>query len=156
MNERKVIQTLEQNHIDYDIILHTETFTSMRTAQATHTKGIEFAKPMMINVDGKMIMAVLPANYRVDVKRIKEIMGAKKATIATEEEFRYLFKDSAIGAMPPMGNLYGMDVIMDKDMSNDTNIAFNACNHQEIIRMKFSDYKKVVHPRFANIHKRAA
>lgn len=156
MKERRVIQALEQNHMEYDLILHSETFTSMRTAQATHTKGLEFAKPMMVNVDGKMIMAVLPANYRIDLKRIKEAMGAESVSLAAEEEFRHIFSDSAIGAMPPMGNLYGMEVLMDKDMMEDDSITFNACNHQEIIRMKFSDYKKMVHPRFVNIHQRAA
>lgn len=154
MKERKIIRALKQNHIPYDIVVHSQTFSSMKTAQATHTKGKEFAKPIMVNVDGKMMMAVLPANYSLDLKRIKESMGAKTVELATEAEFSPIFSDSVIGAMPPMGNLYGMEVIMDKDMIDDDEICFNACNHQEIIRMKFSDYRRMVHPRFENIHKR--
>lgn len=153
MKERLIIHALKQNHIPYELVIHSQTFSSMKTAQATHTKGIEFAKPIMINVDGEMVMAVLPANYTLDLKKIKESMGAKNVYLATEAEFSPIFSDSVIGAMPAMGNLYGLNVIMDKDMMDDTNIAFNACNHQEIIKMKFSDYKKMVHPRFTNIHR---
>lgn len=153
MKERLIIKTLKQNHIPYDIVVHSQTFSSMKTAEATQTKGIEFAKPIMINVDGEMVMAVLPANYTLDLKRIKESMGAETVYLASEDEFSPLFKDSVIGAMPPFGNLYGMNVLMDKDMMNDNEIVFNACSHKEAIRMKFTDYKRLVHPRFVNIHR---
>lgn len=156
MKERLVERALKQNHIPYDIILHSQSYTSMQTAQAAHIKGKEFAKTIMVNVDGRMIMAVLPAYYRVDLKRVKEAYGAKDVSIASEEEFAYLFKDSSIGAMPPMGNLYGMEVAMDEEMKEDLYIAFNACNHEEIFKMKFKDYKKMTHPRFLNLHKMPA
>lgn len=154
MEGRRVINALKQNNIPYDIITHTETFSSMKTAEATHVKGKEFAKPIMINVDGNMMMAVLPAYYSLDLKKIKEVMGAKKVTLASEEEFSPRFRDSVTGAMPPMGNLYGMNVLMDKEMMDDTYICFNACNHNEVIKMKFTDYRRMVHPRFNNIHKK--
>lgn len=156
MNERRVINALDQNSIHYDRILHSQTFSSMRTAQATHIKAIEFAKPVIINVDGKTVMAVLPASYRLSLKKVKESMGAQSVEILCEEELRNLFPDSSIGAMPPMGNLYGMDVIMDQDMEKDENISFNCCNHEEVFKIKFADYKRMVHPRFVNIHKLAA
>lgn len=152
MKERLVINRLKQNHIPFEIIPHSETFSSMKTAQVTHTKGMEFAKPIMINVDGKMVMAVLPASYTLDLKKIKEAMGASSVYLASERDFTPMFSDSDRGAMPPMGNLYGMEVLMDMDMMDDENIVFNACNHQEALRMSFSDYKRVVHPRFCNIH----
>lgn len=154
MKERVILHALKQNHVPYDIVLHSQTFTSMQTAQATHTKGMEFAKTLMVNVDGKMVMAILPANYRLDFKRMKEALGAKDITLATEDQFTPMFMDSDIGAMPAMGNFYGMEVVMDKDMMKDEYITFNACNHQEAIRMKFSDYNKMVHPKFKNIHRR--
>lgn len=156
MKERRVERALKQNHIPYDIILHSQAYTSLQTAQAAHVKGKEFAKTIMVNVDGKMLMVVLPASYRIDLKRIKEAYGAKDVSIAHEEEFAYLFSDSSIGAMPPMGNLYGIDVAMDEEMKEDVFIAFNACNHEELIQMKFRDYKRMVHPRFLNLHKMPA
>lgn len=153
MKERLIIRTLKHNHIPYDIVLHSKTFSSVKTAEVTHTKGKEFAKPIMINVDGKIVMTVLPANYTLDLKRIKESLGAETVYLASEDEFSPIFKDSVIGAMPPFGNLYGLKVLMDRDMMDDNEITFNACSHQEAIRMKFADYKRLVHPRFANIHR---
>ncbi len=152
MNDRLVIKALKQNHIPYDILLHSQTFSSTETAQETHTKGKEFAKTIMVKVDDKMMMAVLPANYDLDLRLLTEVMNAKKVSLASEQEFSPMFKDSKIGAMPPMGNLYGMEVIMDNEMKDDNEISFNACNHEEIIRMKFSDYENMVHPMFKNIH----
>ena len=93
-----------------------------------------------------MAMAVLPASYRVRLDVLKELTGAKTIELANEMEFKYLFPECEIGAMPPFGNLYDMEVFVAASLAEDTEIAFNAGTHVELIRMAYADFERLVQP----------
>ena len=154
MATEKLIHYLNQNQVPYELMHHFESFTAQETAAFSHVKGREFAKTVIVNLDGELVFTVLPAHYKVDLKRLKELTGAHRAAIAQEEEFSYSFPDCTAGAMPPFGNLYHMPVIIDSDLVMDEEIAFNAGTHTEAIKMAKSDYMKLVHPKVASIHRR--
>ena len=84
-----------------------------------------------------MVMVVLPASYRINFERLKEAAGAQTAELAGEREFEALFPDCRLVAMPPFGNLYDMQVLVDESLAVDEEIAFNACNHGQLIRLAF-------------------
>jgi Ala-tRNA(Pro) deacylase len=71
----------------------------------------------------------------------------KEARLAYEQEFMDKFPDCEVGAMPPFGNIYGVDVYVEDSLAEDEEIAFNACSHTELIKMKFSDFEKLVKPK---------
>ncbi|WP_319562915.1 YbaK/EbsC family protein [Marispirochaeta sp.] len=154
MASEKLIGFLQQNHVHFETAHHFENYTAQETAASAHVKGREFAKSVVVMLDGEPVMAVLPADCKVDLKRLKQLTGAKQASIAHEEEFSYMFPDCSVGAMPPFGNLYHVPVIADSDLMKDETITFNAGNHTEAIRMAAADYSRLVHPRIANIHRR--
>jgi Ala-tRNA(Pro) deacylase len=104
------------------------------------------AKTVMITIDGRMAMAVVPANEHVDFDLIKEAIGIKPITLANEEEFRSYFPKCEVGTMPPFGNLYGMEVYVDKSLAQDHEIAFNAGSHTELIQMAYEDFDRLVMP----------
>jgi Ala-tRNA(Pro) deacylase len=104
-------------------------------------------KTVMIVVNGEMAMAVLPASYQVDFDVLKELLGTKNVTLASEFDFKNLFPDCELGAMPPFGNLYGMEVYAAESLNENEEIAFNAGSHTELIRLKYSDYKQLVQPK---------
>jgi len=95
-------------------------------------------------------MAVLPANRKVVLADLREVLGAEKARFATEEEFQKLFPDCEIGAMPPFGNLYGIEVYVAPSLAQETEIAFNAGTHTEIIKMAYRDFEQLVKPKVVN------
>ena len=107
---------------------------------------LQWAKTVIIKVDDKIAMAVLPASYRIDFDGLKKALNSKKIELATEEEFAKLFPDCEIGAMPPFGNLYNMDVYVDDSLTEDDEITFNACSHNELMRMAYKDFEKLVTP----------
>ncbi|WP_319476263.1 YbaK/EbsC family protein [Marispirochaeta aestuarii] len=154
MASEKLIEFLNQNHVHYETAHHFENYTAQETAASAHVKGKEFAKCVVVMLDGDPVMTVLPAYYKVDLKRLKQLTGSKAASIAHEEEFSYMFPDCSVGAMPPFGNLYHLPVIADSDLMKDDTITFNAGNHTEALRISAADYKRLVHPRVANIHRR--
>ena len=150
---KKLENYLEQNHVWYEKITHSRTYTAQETAASAHIKGKELAKSVMIKLDGETALAVLPAYLKVDFKRIKQISGAKKIKLAMEEDMEEFFPDCTIGAMPPFGNLYQIPVYADSTLENDEDIAFNAGSHMELIKMHFKDFNKLVHPKIHDIHR---
>lgn len=112
-----------------------------------HVSGREFAKTVMIEIEGKMAMAVLPASYQIDFGLLREIFRGKEIKLASEAEFIRLFPDCEPGAMPPFGNLYGLEVYVAETLAADREIAFNAGSHKDIIKMKYDDFERLVQPR---------
>jgi Ala-tRNA(Pro) deacylase len=149
MPVRKLKEYLDENHVEYVTIIHSRAFTAQKIAAAAHVPGQELAKTVMVKVDGKMAMTVLPANFKVDLDRLREVTGAADVELATEAEFAEWFPDCEVGAMPPFGNLYGLDVYVAEKLTRDEEIAFNAGTHTELIRMAYRDFERLVKPKIA-------
>lgn len=147
MPVRKLKEFLDENHVKYVSVAHSQAFTSQEIAASAHIPGKELAKTVMIKVDGKMAMAVVPASQKVDFGLLKGVTGGRKVELATEDEFRYTFPECEIGAMPPFGNLYGMDVFVAEGLAEDETIAFNAGSHTELIKLAYSDFYRLVMPK---------
>src|SRR6056297_2885431 len=116
---------LDDNNVKYVTIKHSRAFTSQEIASSAHVSGKEFAKTVMIKIDDEMAMAVLPASYQVDFKLLNEIFKGQKVELATESEFKDLFPDCEVGAMPPFGHLYDMDVYVAEALRKNKEIVFN-------------------------------
>ena len=126
---------------------HERVYTSQEIAAAMHVPGKELAKVVMVKADGRMVMLVLPASYRVDTKKLKKVLKCKKLGISKEKEFEELFSDCEVGAMPPFGNLYHLEVWVDQVITEDEFIVFQAGSHVETLKIKYSDYVRLVNPK---------
>ena len=144
---QKLKQFLDSQIVQYVTISHSPAFTAQKIAAAAHIRGKELAKTVMLKVDGEMAMAVLPGSMRVDFEFLKVLAEAKHIELASEEEFENLFPECETGAMPPFGNLYGMDVYVAEALGEDEEIAFNAGSHTELIRMTYADFERLVEPK---------
>jgi Ala-tRNA(Pro) deacylase len=147
MLARKVKDFLNEHGIRYVVIHHSPAYTAQEIAASAHIPGKELAKAVVVKLDGRMALAVLPASYRVDFTRLAAAAGVSRAELASEEEFKGLFPECELGAMPPFGNLYGMEVYAARRLAQDEEIAFNACSHRELIRMRYEDFARLVQPR---------
>ncbi|HXX58475.1 MAG TPA: YbaK/EbsC family protein [Thermodesulfovibrionales bacterium] len=145
----KLKEFLDRTGVKYQVARHSEVYTAQEIAAVLHVPGKELAKVVMVKAGEVFSMAVLPASWRIDMDKLSGILGAGEMRLATEEEFRGLFPDCEVGAMPPFGNLYGLDVSVDKTLSEDEEIFFQAGNHIESIKMNCKDYLKLVKPRIA-------
>ena len=143
----KIRKFLDKHNIKYTIIKHSSTYTAQEIAASAHIPGKELAKTVMIKFDGKMAMAVLPASYKISFDDLKEVLGVEKVRLAYEQEFMDKFPDCEVGAMPPFGNLYGLEVYVAESLADDEEIAFNACSHTELIRMRYKNFEELVKPK---------
>lgn len=151
----KLREFLDSHGVKYVTIRHSPAYTAQEIAESAHLPGKELAKTVMIKVAGKMAMAVLPATERVDFELLKGVARATDVQLAEEHEFKNLFPGCEIGAMPPFGNLYGMEVYVERSLAEDEEISFNAGSHTELFRMSYQDFERLVQPkpaRFSTAH----
>jgi Ala-tRNA(Pro) deacylase len=142
-----IIKFLSSQHIAYQPCRHMPAYTAQGIAQAQHLSGKRIAKVVLVVVDDiKMIMAVVPANSRVDLDKLGDLLDAHWVKLATEEEFKDVFPECELGAMPPLGNLYHMEVWVDEALGLNPSITFNAGTHADTIQMSFTDFERLVQP----------
>jgi len=147
MPAQKLKEFLDGNKVEYITISHSPAYTAQRIAELTHIPGKDLAKTVIVKLDGKFAMAVLPASHRVDLDYLKRGVKADNVEVASEAEFTDLFPDCEVGAMPPFGNLYDMDVYVAEKLADDEEIAFNSGSHTELVKLSYKDFENLVSPK---------
>jgi len=137
---------LDEHHIKFTTISHSVAYTAQGIAALTHTPGEEMAKTVIVKIDDKLAMAVLPASCHVDLAMLRAAAAATTISLAHESEFMDQFPGCETGAMPPFGNLYGLPVFVDASLAKDKEIAFNAGSHRELMRLAYDDFVRLVQP----------
>lgn len=143
----KVLEFLDDASVKYELTEHKPTFSAQRMAAEEHESGRFVAKPVIIKADGKYIMCVLSACYKVDVEAIKDQLAAESVQLADESDIAAIFTDCELGAEPPFGNLYDLPTVMDKALEKDDRITFQAGTHDKAVRMSMADYRRLVEPK---------
>jgi Ala-tRNA(Pro) deacylase len=146
----QLIDCLNESKVRYEILHHPEAVTAQRIAQAEHVKGRHHAKVVMIKSGEQRLMAVLPADHQIDLEKVGKVIG-ETASLDSEKEFKSLFPDCAIGAMPPFGNLYGLPTYVDKSLAAQDYIVFEAGTHSDAIKLSYRDYEKIVKPQVEDL-----
>ena len=146
MPVKRLKEYLDKHQIKYVTIRHSPAYTAQEVAASAHVPGRELAKTVMVKLDDDIAMAVLPASYHVDLDRLREITGARRIELASEDEFKDLFPACEVGAMPPFGNLYELRTFADASLAEDEEIAFEAGSPSELIRLPYTDYVRLVEP----------
>ena len=146
MPTQKLKNLLDESNVKYVTIKHSQAYTAQEIAASAHIKGDEFAKTVILKIDGKMSMAVLPASYKIDFDELDHLGIGRNVRLANEMEFKDRFPECEVGAMPPFGNLYNMEVFAAESLIKDKVISFNSGTHKELIKMRTEDFLKLVEP----------
>lgn len=136
--------------VRYLSIRHSPAHSAQEVAQLSHISGHNFAKTIIVKIEGIMAMMIIPASRRINLDDMAELLQVDHIRLATEAEFRERFPDCELGAMPPFGNLYDMSTYLAEELSLEQEIAFNAGSHSEIITMRYEDYSSLVKPAVLN------
>ena len=151
MPSKKLKEFLDTNKVKYVSISHSSAYTAMEIAALAHVPGKDLAKTVMIKVNGHMAMVVLPATHMIKMDLLKKAVGNENVRLATEQEFKDKFPDCEVGAMPPFGNLYNIEVFASSALKDDEEIVFNAGTHTELIKLSYKDFERLVNPKVADI-----
>ena len=133
---------LDKHGVRYETIAYKHAYDAQRVAAAAHVSGKQLVKTVMVKVDDRLVMAVVPADTRVDYELLRQALGGEKAELAKEHDFKACFGDCEVGAMPPFGPLYGVDVFVDEGLTAAQTITFRAGVHGELIQMSYDDFAR--------------
>ena len=126
----------------YDLVQHDPTMSSTRTAEASHVPGDRLAKGVVLRRDGGYMMAILPASRHLHLPALRMHLG-HRVDLASEDEIAKLFTDCERGAVPPIGECYGLDVIVDDSIDARRDIYIEGGDHATLIRMKGEQFARL-------------
>ncbi len=143
---------LKDRHVQYDTVTHPHTPNSIRTASAAAVPAHRLAKAVVLEDERGFVMAVVPADRHVKIGQLSKRIG-RKMGLATEGKLKSLFSDCETGAVPPLGDAYGLTTIVDDELADSPEIFFEAGDHLALIRMQTRDFmglmRNAAHGHFA-------
>lgn len=142
----RIMNHLRENQVNFSALTHPSSFTAQGAAAVLHIRGREVAKTVVVQAGNEYCLAVIPASAHVRLDKLSRVIG-QPAYLASEREFANLFPDCELGAMPPLGELYGLRVFVDESLMEDKEITFNAGTHRDAIRMSLADFMRLARPK---------
>lgn len=133
---------LKESGVQYDLVAHPRSRFSMETAAAVHIPGDKLAKSVILEDEGGYLMAVLPATYHVELGKLSRVLK-RRLGLATEQELAPLFADCDTRAIPPVGAAYGIETIIDDQLSHCDDIYFEAGTRDELVHMRRDDFLRL-------------
>ncbi len=146
MPSRQILTYLEQANVDYQRLEHSPAYTALEVAESAHIRGHKLAKVVVITIDSELALLVIPASNRVDLEQLGQSIRAFNIELADASQFKHRFGDCEVGAIPPLGNLYGLDVYVAEALSHEADICFCAGSHTELIQMPYTQFAQLVSP----------
>jgi Ala-tRNA(Pro) deacylase len=134
---------LDSEQLSYEILQHPHTSSSAETADVAYIWEDQLAKSVLLEDEAGYVMAILPASERVDLKKLREKMH-RPLELASEEELGEIFADCEVGAVPPLGQAYGIPVIYDDSLMSLANVYFEAGDHEDLIYMGGAEFLQLL------------
>lgn len=146
------LQKYLDENVAYELVSHAPTLSSMRTAEVSHISGERLAKGVVLRGIGGYVLAVLPASHHIRLPEL-EMQFGEAVTLAEEGEIGGLFQDCAQGAVPPVGQCYGLDTIVDDSLSEKPDVYLEAGDHETLVHLDRTQFGKLTagarHGRFS-------
>ena len=139
---------LRTNKVPYEVQHHPVAYTAQEIAERGHVSGKTLAKVVIVLADGNLVLLALPAPCTVDLDKV--MLEAKEVRLAHEDEFAAAFPGCEVGAMPPLGNLYGLPAYVDQTLAEHETIVFQAGTHADTISIKYADFGRLARPNVAD------
>jgi Ala-tRNA(Pro) deacylase len=143
---RRTLDYLDLHGVRYAHTTHSAAYTAEQVAAAEHIPPHRLAKNVLYRSSDGYVLVLVPADSFVDPEQVRAAMGVRVLELADEVEVGFVFPDADLGAMPPLGNSVGLPVYLDRELTEQTFIAFKAGTYWDVIHMKTIDFCKLVQP----------
>ena len=137
---------LSREHAAFATLVHERAYTARTEAEVAHVSGRRWAKSVACFADEEPLLAVVPADLKVDLKRLRQLAGVRAVRLATEAEIATLFPECEPGAMPPFGSLFGQRTFIDIALALEPEVVFNAGTYTDAIRMDYQAFADLEKP----------
>ena len=143
---------LLRKRIEYDVVPHPPTLASALTALACGVPPERVAKGVVVRTGDRYLLAVLPASRRISRVELKAELGEDFA-LASENELEQLFDDCVLGAVPPIGEVYGLDAVVEPSICDQPDVYFEGGDHATLVHVTQNQFAELTgsaaHARFA-------
>lgn len=141
-----ILEYLNREHVGFGRRWHPRVISGQQLAASLHISGHRVSKCVLVEIDGRKVIAVLPVSAQVDTQRLATSFGAETVRLLSEGALEAIFPDCELGAEPPLGRLYRMPVVIDDRYAQGDEIIFRAGSHEETVEMSMADYLALEHP----------
>lgn len=139
-----VTRFLGTRAIEYETIHHQPTMTTNQTAHSAHVPRAKLAKAVLFGDDERYVLAIVPANARVDTQALSELLGGRDVMLAGEDEIAMMFPDCELGAVPVVGSAYGLEVVVDASLLVQTDVYFEGGDHEHLVHVTGPNFRKMM------------
>jgi Ala-tRNA(Pro) deacylase len=133
---------LENRGVDYEVIQHRRTDSTLMSSEAAHVPGDQVAKSVLLGDDESYLLAVIPATHRLELNRLSH-MTHRKLEMIEEDELVDAFADCEPGAVPPTGMAYGIHTIVDPCLISQPDIYFESGDHTKLIHISGKEFQEL-------------
>jgi Ala-tRNA(Pro) deacylase len=140
---KTLMNYLEERGINYDLVEHAHSATALESAHAAHVPAHQVAKAVVLRDQQGYVLGVLPANHSLEIDWVNTELD-RNLEMATEQEFKDLFEDCEVGAVPALGGAYGLHVIWDDELQYTADVYIEAGDHEHLIWLERRDFRKLM------------
>jgi Ala-tRNA(Pro) deacylase len=146
----RVESLLNQHRVRFNVLRHPPVFTSQEAAALRGVALSSGAKALACKADERFVLFVIPGDRKLDSKQVRRALQIRALRFATPDELRQLTGLSP-GAVPPFGNLFGLDTYCDTRLAENEQINFNAGDHSISVSLAYRDYLQVENPKLGSL-----
>ena len=141
---KKVINFFEKAKVKYKPINHRKVYTAFDKAQTLKVPQKIIGKTLVMKLDNRPVLVLIPANKNLDIRALKKISKTKKIDFIKEAWMKKNLKGVKIGAVPPFGNLWKLPVFTDRSLTGPSEIIINSGDYNFSIKLKGTVLKKLM------------
>lgn len=138
-NAMTVGDFLERQHLEHELVSHARTGSSLESARAARIPPERVAKGVLLNADGKYLLAVTRADCYLDLDALRRQLRVP-VDLATREDVEGVFDDCERGAVPPLGPAYGIETVWDEQLMKEPDLYFELGDHRHLVHVRTRDY----------------
>ena len=146
---------LDGHNVPHEVHTHRTAMTAAELAAADHVPPSEVAKVVVLLSAKRFLLAALPATRQLDVEQLRALVGDPQLRLATEAEFADVFEECELGAIPPIGELFGIPLWVDDSLGREAETVFSAGTHHETVHLAYRDFVRLAKPTFGAFSTRA-
>lgn len=153
LGERAVIRALKERGCEPVVSRFKRSTETAKAASEELGIGVErIVKSIVLSAAGNPVIALLPGNRRVDVKKAAGVLGAGKVRLADPGSVLE-WTGYPVGAVPPLGHRKKIPVLMDGQIPSEGFIFPSAGETTNVFRTTFRDLERLTGAKVCGISK---
>jgi Ala-tRNA(Pro) deacylase len=135
---------LQENAAQYQVCLHPHSRSSAETARMAHVPEHQLAKSVILEDDRGCVLAVVPADSRVQVGAVARMLGRSSLRLSDEQKIGAMFNDCELGAVPAFGMAWGLETVVDEELERNPEVYVEGGDHEQLLRMSGTQFSNLM------------